>query len=511
MFNPTLFFNRVYAALATKKTTLEEIGREEYCDFLWAYYDNNGLYDYLRTVGIYTSNLALRELYNPANRVVEFYAATIWPGSITQALPLILDSENEAVGEAIRKLWTWSNWSQNRQVSVRRAAVTGDTFLKVAQAADGSARVCIQLIDPRWVVEKEEDERGYITYCRIEVPQKGKTADQLARYCRVEIWDKDRVRIWDNADPKGKTVDQLGKPKEMVELEDWGINFVPIVRVSQRNVGDEWGVGAFMPALTKIDNLNLIATRLHKMLYRHNNVTWALRANGVDPSGRPMPSPKIKSKSGETLTTLEVGDDQIIELPGTSELQSLVPTLDYASALTILQDQKAEIQEDLPEMLYGRLREMPEVSGKALRYLLAPAIAKAEEARGNHEDGLIRAHQMALTIGKAIGAWEKAEIGDVGTWEAGDYDHHFAERPIIRTGREEVAELATTEVGAGIPLVTSLRDSGWTQDQLDQMAEDKAEEQAAQQTSLASAVMNAQNQGQSNGLEQPVFSGTFGR
>jgi hypothetical protein len=185
-----------------------------------------------------------------------------------------------------------------------------------------------------------------------------------------------------------------------------------------------------------------------------------------------------------------------------------VPQLDYASALAILQDQMAELERDLPETMFFRTKDLPELSGKALRLLLAPAVAKAHEVRGNHEEGLIRAQQMALSIGQAIGAWQEAGLKDVGSFEKGDFEHHFAERPIIAIGREEEAETTTAEVGAGIPLITSLRRSGWTQDELDQMAEDKEAEQSATQQTLATAVLNAQSQmngASGNGLEQPMF------
>lgn len=499
-------FGRVGSIFSNRATAVEEVSRAEYCSTMWLYYDNNGLYSELRAKGQSTTNAFVKELYNPANRAVEFYAATIWPGSIDHALPLIVDSENPNVDAAIRKLWAWSNWGVNRQISVRRAAIIGDTFLKVSQATDGSKRVYLQAIKPEYVTDKDTDERGYITYCRIDVPQKKRINGKITRYTHTEVWDQGRVRIFNHENGANREVEQLGAAVADIPLGEWGINFVPIVHIQQRDVGDEWGVNCFMTALSKIDEANAMATRLHSMLYRYNDVTWALRANGMDAAGRPLPAPLVNDGTGQTATELEVGGDRVIRLPGTSELQSLIPQLDYSSALTILQDQIAEIERDLPETMYSKLNSLPEMSGKALRLVLAPAIAKAEEARGNHEDGLIRAQKMALTIGRFIGAWSEVGIGDVGLYDSGDLDHHFAERPIIRTGREEIADLAVVETSAGIPLTTSLRNSGWTQDELDRMAEEKAEEQAAQQTSLATAVLNAQDQPQSNGMENPVFN-----
>lgn len=49
-------------------------------------------------------------------------------------------------------------------------------------------------------------------------------------------------------------------------------------------------------------------------------------------------------------------------------------------------------------------------------------------------------------------------------------------------------------VSAGIPLLTQLRDEGWTEQDLAQMQDDKAEEQQAQQQQLGAALTNAMRQ-----------------
>lgn len=54
------------------------------------------------------------------------------------------------------------------------------------------------------------------------------------------------------------------------------------------------------------------------------------------------------------------------------------------------------------------------------------------------------------------------------------------------------AEIRQMDVASGIPLVTVLRDEGWTNADLEQMQADKGAEQAAQQAQLAGAMMRAQ-------------------
>lgn len=64
--------------------------------------------------------------------------------------------------------------------------------------------------------------------------------------------------------------------------------------------------------------------------------------------------------------------------------------------------------------------------------------------------------------------------------------------PVETVQPRTAAEIRQMDVASGIPLVTTLRDEGWTPADLEQMAADKAEEQAAQQTQLAAAMVSAQ-------------------
>jgi len=66
------------------------------------------------------------------------------------------------------------------------------------------------------------------------------------------------------------------------------------------------------------------------------------------------------------------------------------------------------------------------------------------------------------------------------------------------------ATIRKTNVEAGIPLTTQLRDEGWTQQELDDMQEDKETEQASNKAGLGAALLNAQagfDRGNQNGNE----------
>ncbi len=464
----------------------------------WWYYENNSLYDNLVGSGqLSTPGVRILPLRNPAARVVEWYAATVWSGPSDTAHPMVLDmpdARHDAFRAAIDRLWSWSNWHVVKQEIVRDAAVAGAAYLKVAQPANGARRVYLERLDSALVTEEKVDERGYVTLLRLDFVGK----DGM---WRTEVWEPDRRRVWLHRRGRTTPVEQLGAVAEETPMSQWGIDFVPIVRFAHRIVRGV-PMNAFFPALEKIDELNRQVTRLHAMMFRHNEVTWALEANATDASGRPMAAPLLGGLLKRGDDTVDLNGERLVRLPGNSRLVPLVPALDYSAAMAMIEAQMAEIEADLPETLWHRLQSMPDLSGRAIRLILSPARARTIEVRGNHEAGLERAHMMALTIGAAIGAFQERQIG---RYDAGDFAHHFAPRPVLPLEREEIADLLAVETGAGIPLVTSLRNSGWLEEELDQLTEDKAEAEAGQQQSLATALLNAQGQlaagGQASGLE----------
>jgi hypothetical protein len=273
-------------------------------------------------------------------------------------------------------------------------------------------------------------------------------------------------------------IGELGEPKTQVEIESMGINFIPVVHAKFADIGEDRGMGAIVPALDKIDEANRQATRLAQLLFRNNNVVWALKANMVDAEGRPLPPPRINDTDGTTDDdgTWSMGDDRIMKLPGMSELQSLVPNINYEAALHILQDHMVELEQDLPELILYRISEMgSNVSGRAVRLMLAPAIARLEEARGNGEAAMIRAQQMALTLGT------KARLWDVGTFEEGDFEHAFEERDVLPNDELERAQSQQADgaalvsyVNAGMPLEVAVQEVwGWTPERAAQFTIDR--------------------------------------
>jgi len=469
---------------------------EQY-DFLRAYYLSNGLYEVLREKfsGLNYSDDLIRPLRNPAYRVVEFYAAKLWPGSLETGIPIVAKKRQKQLSEVIEQIHAMSNWATEKQAVARNFPMYGDVFLKVATRSSTAGqieRVFIQNLEPQTVTEFDADERSYLTYIRLDIPQTRRMADGKTKpYMLTEVWDKSTMlfRRWEHERGIGMAIEGLGTPIEERRFAEFGIDFVPVVWAPFRHIGEQRGMAAITPAIDKIDEANRQATRLHTMAFRYNKPVWALMAGGMDSSGRPLPAPRLSGTDGKTLQMAsDPNKDDILPLPGSSTLAPLVPALDYASVLELIRDQMVEIRRDLPEMAYSELQEQSNLSGIALRYMLEAAVDRCIEVRGNLDAALVRAHQIAMTIGSKAGLFQ-----GLGTFEQGAFDHQIGDRPILSLGELDRAGIVKAYFDADIPLITAARRAGWTEDDIAQMKKDKVEEDEAKSQNIATALLNAQD------------------
>lgn len=414
------------------------------------YYQNTGLYDDVtaeaRRIGQWRG--AIKGLRNPAARIVDFYVKHVWSGDLDDALPL--KGASGSTEKTVKQIWTWSNWQIKKQMYIRQLAIYGDSFLKVVHTqgvTPNQDRIRLQQIDPRLVTEVTADDRGYVTYIRLDnhlLRTDGHGA--FTPYTRTEVWDKatQMMRIYER-DVIQYDLTQIVPIKEE-PFSTFGIDFVPFVWTMFKDIGEDRGVGAFTLLLDKIDELNQAATRLHQILFRYNRPVMALAAAGSDLSGRPLPAPRLEGRSipGAPDGSF-VGDDDLFNIPGGADLKMMVPNIDYAAALNIVVAQLKEIETDAPELLYFRLTEMGDTSGRSIRHFLGPAIKSVEEVRANAEAGLIRAHQIAMTIGSSTRVFT-----GLGSFEKGDFDHSFEKREVIPISETDQAQINQDEGQAGV-------------------------------------------------------------
>lgn len=457
-----------YSQLITDQTPPTAAFMREYYHVLSAYYLSNGLYDYLneQLKATKSSDQPLKPIRNPAWRIVEFYAAKLYPGSLPEAMPM--EAKKDTVIEAIHQLWLWSNFSSTKQKWARWFAIYGDWYLKISTNGDPITSIYMSIIRPEYVTEQVTDERGFLTYIKIDVPVWDAEKEE-ATETYTEEWDKESqtVRIWTKhtvgLDAK---IEELPNPDVQMTFEQsHGENFIPIVYQPFRDDGGGRGSGSFSAQLDKIDEANRQASRLGQILFRYNRAIWAATSDGTDSSGRPLP-PISLSGITESDGSVKIGDDDILVLPSMSDLKPLVPDINYGDALAVLESQLAELSKDLPELAYYEMRNLRDVSGKAVRFLLDDMISRVLEVRGNAETALLRVHAMALSIGQNVGVFS-----GLGTFDAGDFEHRFLERLVLPEDKTEIAQLVQTFASAGAALFAAAKASGMSDEQATALAE----------------------------------------
>lgn len=412
------------------RTTRSNLEATTFYQLLLDYFLNNGLYDELAQLfyGRGEWSEALKGIYNPAYRIVGFYVKHLWPGELADALPLSEETPAR-IRTSVEELWQWNNWQTRKSRDARWAAIFGDRFIKVH---DVVGQMRLTLIDPRLVTEFQADERNYLQFIRMD--DERLRPNNYTRYVRTEVWDKDAQRMWVwERETWQWDLKEMGRPVETHAFEEFGIDFIPITWDPFYDLGAERGGGSYSLLLDKIDEVNRMATRLHQIQFRFGKPTMAVQAGGNDATGRPLPPPRLGARDGFSNGRTQVGDTDVLYIPGNADVKYLVPNIDYQAALEILRDQLIDLERDACELAYYRLIEnQQDLSSRAVRLMLDPAIKSVLEARANLEAGLIRAHQMAFTIGQHAGIFS-----GLGSFEQGDFTHSFEPREVIPLSEEE--------------------------------------------------------------------------
>jgi len=435
-------------------------------------YDYNNLYEAL--YALYNNDDAIvpddttRRLRTVVNRSVEFYAAKMIPG---QEFKVIVGEDEETeLQDAIQQVIKDSNLANNKAPMIRGFSLYGDSFIRVRGDKE---KTYLEDLSVFYVTDFSEDSRGFLTYLRIDIPILDDN-DLPANY--TEYWDLDTqtFQSWQGQTTRTTPIKELGSPKEVMLFSELGIDFIPVVHTKFRDNGDPRGQGCVYHALDKVYEANRVATRLHDLLFAFGEPVFIASANDKDAQGRPLPPPRVDSSAGNSpvpsspTVTGVIGQifQRLISLPGLSTITSLIPPIDYADALQILNAQMEELEKDLPELRWYALSptEQSAMSGAALRTLLGAAVDRANEARNNFLASLSRAFEMALTIGIYNGVFPSS----LGTFDSGDFDHELQVDSAWGESVSDKADIMAKLTGGGMPAKAAMRLAGFTEAQVEE-------------------------------------------
>jgi hypothetical protein len=405
---------------------------------LYAAYYNNIVYSNISAIadklkldhGLYKKT---RGIYNPVYRQNQLLVSFIYGGSLDMehltggAIPIV--ASNEYLLEAIRQIWKWSRWGEQKSLFVRWGALYGDMALKIVDDRL-KEKVRLEVLHPGKIREADFDEVGNVTSVMIEYEREeqpdvvGMAPSRLGInptpnkppkcYTYGEKITKDKFYTYKNGDPFAYYTDANGK---LVPEWDNEYGFVPLVIGNHAATGLRWGANSFFNTTRKIDEINDAASLLNDQVRKI--VIPLLYAKNV----RQANEIKVAAEERDKYT--------IIYGPENSELNAVAAQIDLAGALKNLQEMGMELERDLPELALQRMREMGgNFTAPGVQATYSDAIGRIVEARGNYDHTLVRAMQMAASIGGYNGYEGFAGI-NLDSYDRGDLDMYIKDRPVI--------------------------------------------------------------------------------
>ena len=438
----------------------------------------------------------VRNLQSPAYRLGEFWASHLMGGPLDpkagdgkdapSALPIV--TENDAIREAIALLWEVSNWQANKEVYTSYGAILGDTALAVV---DDPAReqVYLRVVHPAMLAHVDRDVfgnvKGYIIVERRDDPEwepsQGGTPNEVLyrEYCQRDESDPEIVHYLTTKGESNEPYDwrdyPAGTPDSARVGGEWieRYGFVPLVVVNHRDRGAGWGWSEYLPSLSRfyeVDNLaSILADQIAKVVQSPQLLT-GITADEVEAFGA--------ARERLDWPFLHTENVQAGAMP-------LAGNLDIAGAAAYIASMVADIERMHPELRADEAGA--DASGVSRRIARERIEATVIQRRAGYDAGLVRAHQMALSIGamRRYKGFEKFPA--MGGFEKGLFDHSIGPRPVFALAAAERLEEATargtvikTFLDAGFPLREALIEAGYTAAQADEIAAAKATDDAAQ-------------------------------
>lgn len=437
-------------------------------EILWAYYGNdiyrnihNWATTYKTVYGLYRY---IRNIYNPAYRLGEFYRSHIWGGQldpnagIIGAIPIIAEDDNDPLREAISQIWLWSNWAVNKDVVPLWGSVMGDVFIKVR---DDTNRVYFDIVHPGSISEVVKDVRGNIRGYTIEELRPDPETGRAVTY-REEAFRENQDIIF-------KTYLNNALHAWNGIAAEWSepYGFVPMVHVLHNNVGLDWGWSELHPARSKIHELDDLASMLSDQIRKTINAKWLFTgikkdsSGNVDISGVDATAARPDPGREETAALYTPNPD--------AKAQALVAQLDIEGAIAHISEILKELERDYTELRFDNLRASGTVSGVALRVARQPAETKVIQRRASYDDALVRAQQMAVSIAGFRGL----NPFNLDSYDQGQLDHMIGPRPVFALDKIEELEAdklfwenAQIARDAGAALKGFLEDEGWSEERI---------------------------------------------
>lgn len=412
----------------------------------WGYYQNTA-FDDLKLWGDYKSRYKLyrhiRSIYNPAARLVDFYAGIVYPGQLTDdaeslpdgtpiAIPLPQDTPPALIA-ALAQVWQWANWQMNKDLFVTYGAALGDVFVYVHDDLE-AGKVYPEIIWPGLITDLRLDTRGNVQMYQIEYDYL--EADGR-RYKYKRIDNKDTISTFRDDQPF--SYDDV----PAVTANPYG--FVPAVWCKHRDLGNDHGLPA-MRNIGKWDELNSLSSVLLDHDRKILNAPVLMSGSG---GFQKLTTNQTKRAATSEMANPEMDQESIAYITGPADAKMQTADMQAGDIMLRVDSLLGEIEKDHPELgMYTQLREMSSVTGPGASRLFGDVETYVNRARSSYDTQSIKLFQMCIAVAGfrlQTGAWGPAltrqqEVFrpfNLESYAAGDLDFSIAPRPLLTPTAQE--------------------------------------------------------------------------
>ncbi len=408
------------------------------------------------TVGMtdLTPDFAVRGLWIAAKPIVDFYSAYtlqgMWGEEGTEGVEAWLQpAGNTRIVRPMLDVLEWSSLQTEQSTIARRAALYGVCLLVVVDEYDpetpAASKVRIEVRHPGELVKWRFDRFGNLKYALLETTEK---------------------EMDDRGDETSYTYGRLYTPTQYITYRDGneyafptnpGIGnrrvsrwpnphgFVPIRVVHHERGEGEFGSNAWYSIIEPLSEINLRTSQVGGNIGQHFSPAYFVR--GMSPPRNDDGTVADVARSGIWYSTNPDAD-----------AKPLVASLQYEGVMDAYVGRLwAHIVDVQPELLITELaRKSGELSGVAVQKMMTGLIKRADAAQDNYDTEIVKALQMALSMGKDIGGtgqdiWALRGYGDIGEYRAVDTAQNFEATthrpPVFGLSELELLELEARKAG----------------------------------------------------------------
>lgn len=457
-------WRRVYSDPQSAQSSGAFQNRAAYYDRLWRYYSNSvfekisaGDGQWARYTHHYGLYRHTRSIYNPTNRLTEFYVGRIYPGVLSEdgkklptgiplAIPLARDTPTP-LKTAIAQVWQWSNWQEGKGEYIRFGATTGNVLVEVVDDVE-SGKVYLSNTWPGMVADLVLDAMGNVKAYTLEYETEDENGKMVVY--RKEV-TQEAIKTFKDDAPQTNDKNPYG--------------FAPAIWARHKKVGGDYGECVIQSSIPKVDELNSIASHVHDQIHIAIE-PLTMVAGATNQTLRLLTDPDT-AKRGSTHALADPNATResirIFTAPPGTTTQNLTGNFDPEKAGPEMERLIKEIENDHPELtMYQKMAEMSTLTGPAANRLLGNVAELVTGPAASYDRGSIALFQMAV----AIGGW-RAQNGDWGSnltrqqakflpynldsYKRGDLDFDIMPRPLVTpTGTERADEAMKWATALGL-------------------------------------------------------------